>query len=148
MKKALCSLLGMVLLISVTGCKEKKNTIAGNFEYEASIPVVIENDTLGIKTTEASLPVYLYVGNDNTFTLDLDIKAFKKDLDFVADDIEKDGIYTVTDVVVLGNDHYEGTYEAQDDKYVFSGDIEFTITVEDNTISADSILGETDLKFD
>lgn len=143
--KALCAGLSTVLLLTSAGCGKKPAAIAG--KYEASIPVTGSNSALGIREFDSSLPVYLTVGKDNTFSIDLGFKELKRDLNSVADSIERGGVLVVKDVTVTGSDHYEGTYEYKEGQFVFSGDVDFIVTVEDDTLLAESLFGEKTIKF-
>lgn len=144
--KVLCVVLSAAAAMSVASCGKKAPAVAGN--YEGAVPIIGENKSLGIKEFESSLPVYLSIGRDNTFQIDLGFRELKKDLNGVIKDIERDGVYTVKDITVSGTDHYEGTYEYKDGRFVFTGDIDFTMTYEDDVLQAENLFGEKTIKFD
>ncbi len=143
--KALCVAMSAVLVLTATSCGKKAPDIAG--KYEGEVIVVVENRDLGVRGTDAALPVYLVVGKDNTYSIDLGFRELNKDLNGIADSIEKNGEYIVKEVKVSGSDHYEGTIEYVDGQFVFAGDVDFVASYEDGTLRADSLFGEKNLEF-
>lgn len=143
--KALCIALSASLALTVAGCGKKAPDISG--KYEGVIPVYVNNRDYGVKGTDAELPVYLVVGKDNTYTIDLGFRELTRDLYKVADDIEEGGEFIVKDVRVSGTDHYEGTVEYVDGKFVFSGDIDFVASADEKTLLADNLFGEKKIEF-
>lgn len=143
--KVLCVAMSTVIALAATSCGQKAPDIAG--KYESEIAVSGGRSDIGISDFDSSLPVYLVVGKDNTFSIDLGFKELKKDLNKKADDIERGSVYIVKDITVTGTDHYEGTVEYKDGQFVFTGDLSFVATYEDGTLSADNLFGEKNLEF-
>lgn len=143
--KIVSAVLATAMLLTCGGCAKKKGKdISG--KYTGSVSVSGENRSLGIRSFDAELPVYLKIDDENSFVLTLGFKELKKDLNKVVDDIEAGGVYVVKDLTITGADTYEGTVEFVDGEYVFSGDIDFTATLEDGTLQAAGLLG-ADIEF-
>lgn len=143
--KVLCALLCATTLLTAAGCGKKVPEISG--KYEAYVPVSVGNRDIGVRTVDATLPVFLNVGQDGTYTVSLGLRELKRDLNRVADKIERDGRYLVSDIEIKGEEEYEGAYEYKDGQYIFTGDMEFSATLDNGTLVIDSFLGEKNLEF-
>ncbi len=148
--KAISVLLSVSVMLPLSGCIKTSKAPVISGSYEGAIPVSGSRTDLGIGYFESSLPVYLEIGEDNTFTMELDLRALKDELYDVADDIESGGVYVVKDVTVEGNDYYEGTVTYVDDHFEFSADeIEFDATIdEDGILTAEDFFGEDIVQFE